>query len=95
MSSAAAIVVLADYSWTDNLRNDTERTLLLERAAATNLNLSVSYKSPNRTWETTLGGMNLTDERGLSSGFSQPGTGILSGTYTRGRQWYLTLAYKL
>jgi iron complex outermembrane receptor protein len=95
LSSGAAIVLLADYSWTAELWNDTERTYLLKRDAATNLNLSVSYKSTDKTWQTTLGGTNLTDERSLSSGFSQPGTGILSGTYTRGRQWYLTLAYKL
>jgi iron complex outermembrane receptor protein len=54
----------------------------------------VSYE-PNSNWKLTLGGTNLTDERKLSSGFSQPGTGILSGTYSRGREWYATFGYKL
>ncbi len=94
LASGATVVFLADYTWTDSMWNDTERTLLLKRDAAQNLNLSVSYE-PNQNWKLTVGGTNLTDERKLSSGFSQPGTGILSGTYSRGREWYATFGYKL
>jgi len=95
LAGGGALVFLADYSWTDSMWNDTERTLLLERDAAVNLNLSVGFQPADQNWDLKVGGTNLTDERSLSSGFSQPGTGILSGTYSRGREWYVTVGYKL
>jgi iron complex outermembrane receptor protein len=94
-AAGSSIALLADFSWTASMWNDTERTYLLKRAAATNLNLSMTYKRKSSPWDVTLGGTNLTDDRSLASGFSQPGTGILSGTYTRGREYYASFNYKL
>ncbi len=93
--NGASLVLLADYTWTDELWNDTERTYLLKRESTENLNLSVSYEPGHQNWKLTFGGKNLTDERNLTTGFSQPGTGILSGTYSRGSEWYASFSYTL
>ena len=95
LESGATMVFLLDYTWTDELWNDTERTLLLRRDSAENLNLSLSYEPDSQNWKLVAGGKNLTDDRILTTGFSQPGTGILSGTYNRGSEWYLSLSYRL
>jgi iron complex outermembrane receptor protein len=95
LGHGGTMVFLVDYTWTDELWNDTERTLLLQRDSTENLNLNVSYETSGQEWVFTLGGINVTDERPLTTGFSQPGTGILSGTYGRGSQWYASVSYRL
>jgi iron complex outermembrane receptor protein len=93
LGNGGTMVFLADYTWTDELWNDTERTLLLKRESTENLNLSISYEPSGQEWRLTVGGINVTDERSLTTGFSQPGTGILAGSYNRGSQWYASLNY--
>jgi iron complex outermembrane receptor protein len=86
-----SIVLLADYTWTDEMRNDTEGTFLIARDSTEMLNASVTYRSASRKWEVTLGGTNLTDERFLVTGQAQIAGGQIYGTWNRPREWYLTL----
>jgi len=91
--SGASLILLGDLSWSASLWNDTERTLLLQRDDVTLLNLSATFIAPDGDWNLTVGGTNITNERYLVTGFSQPGTGILTGSYDRGSQWYVRLGY--
>jgi outer membrane receptor protein involved in Fe transport len=95
LNSGASVVLLADYTWTDELWNDTERTYLLKRDSVENLNMSLIFAPASEQWQVTLGATNLLDERYLQTGFAQPATGILSGTYSRGSQWYASFRYSL
>ena len=84
-----SLVLLADYTHTADLWNDAERTYLLRRPATDSVNASIAYKNEN--WDLTFGGTNLTDERYLVTGHAQIGGGVIYGTYSRPREWYLTL----
>jgi iron complex outermembrane receptor protein len=86
-----SMVLLADYTWTDKMRNDTEGTFLIARDSTEMLNASITYRSASRKWELTFGGTNLTDERFLVTGQAQIAGGQIYGTWNRPREWYLTL----
>lgn len=91
VSNGATLVLLADYTRTSRMRNDTEGTFLLERPATDQLNAGIIYRSANGHWDLTLGGTNLTDDRYLITGQAQIAGGQIYGTYNRPREWYLML----
>jgi len=84
------VVLLADYTRTSSLWNDTERAYLLQRPSTDMLNGSITYKSGNN-WDVTAGMTNITDERYLVTGQAQIAGGQFYGTYSRPREWYLKL----
>jgi len=84
------VVLLADYTRTSSLWNDTERAYLLQRPSTDMLNGSITYKSGNN-WDITAGMTNITDERYLVTGQAQIAGGQFYGTYSRPREWYLKL----
>ncbi len=84
------VVLLADYTRTSSLWNDTERAFLLQRPSTDMLNGSITYKSGN-SWDVTAGMTNITDERYLVTGQAQIAGGQFYGTYSRPREWYLKL----
>ena len=87
------IVLLADWTHTTSLRNDTEGTLLLIRPTTDIINASLTYKAAEH-WELTVGGTNLTDERYLVTGQAQIAGGQIYGTYSRPAEWYARLGFK-
>ncbi len=88
------IVVLADYTHTTKMRNDTEGTLLLNRPAIDIINGSVAYFAPGDRYSITIGGTNLTNERYLVNGQFQGAGGVIYGTYSRPAEWYARLGVK-
>jgi len=86
------IVVLADYTHTSSLWNDTERAFLLQRPATDIVNGSISYRSGG-SWDLTLGMTNVTDERYLVTGQAQIAGGQFYGTYSRPREWYARVGF--
>jgi iron complex outermembrane recepter protein len=91
LGAAGSLVLLADYTRTSSMRNDTEGTFLLIRPASDTLNAAVTYKAGSSKWDLTLGGTNLTDDRYLTTGQQQGAGGQIYGSYNRPREWYLTL----
>lgn len=94
MPGGAALTLLADYTHTAKAWNDTERTFLLQRDEVDLINASVGYRSPSGLWTVTAGGTNLSDERYLTTGQAQIAGGQIFGTYSRPREWYLSLQVK-
>ncbi|MEH6828729.1 TonB-dependent receptor [Parasphingorhabdus sp.] len=94
LGNGGKVVLLADYTHTSKLWNDTERTFLLQREATDLLNGSISYKEPNDHWDITLGMTNITKERYLVTGQAQIAGGQFYGTYSRPREWYAKLGLK-
>jgi iron complex outermembrane recepter protein len=93
LGGSGSVVLLADYTHSSSLWNDTERAFLLQRAATDLLNGSITYKAPEH-WDVTLGMTNITDERYLVTGQAQIAGGQFYGTYSRPREWYAKLGIK-
>src|SRR5690606_8653607 len=94
LGNGGAIVLLADYTHTSKLKNDTEGYFLLRRGATDILNASVQDRSPDDRWNLTIGGTNLTDDRYLVTGQAQYAGGQAYGTYSRPAEWYARLGVK-
>jgi iron complex outermembrane recepter protein len=93
LGNGGKVVLLADYTHTTSLWNDTERAFLLKRPATELLNGSITYKAPEN-WDITMGMTNITDERYLTNGQAQIAGGQFYGTYSRPREWYAKLGIK-
>jgi iron complex outermembrane recepter protein len=94
MAKGGKVILLADYTHSSSLWNDTERAFLLRRPAVSLLNGSVTYKDPGEHWDVTLGMTNITDTRYLVTGQAQIAGGQIYGTYSRPREWYAKLGLK-
>jgi iron complex outermembrane receptor protein len=94
LGNGGKIVLLADYTHTSSLWNDTERAFLLRRSATDLVNGSIAYKEPGEHWDVTLGMTNITNERYLVTGQAQIAGGQFYGTYSRPREWYAKLGLK-
>jgi outer membrane receptor protein involved in Fe transport len=84
-----SVTLVADYTYTSPLWNDTERTFLLRRQETNMVNASVTWRSPNERWSLTAGVTNLLDERYLVTGQAQIAGGVIYGTYSRPAEWYV------
>jgi iron complex outermembrane receptor protein len=82
---------VADFTYTSDLKNDTQGTYLLVRDDTNILNASVTWRPENANWEVSFGGTNLTDERYLVTGQAQIAGGNIQGTYSRPAEWFATL----
>jgi iron complex outermembrane receptor protein len=80
-----------DYTHTSEMFNDAPNTPLLRRPGVSNVNAAVHYLSPEERYQLTLGGTNLTDKRYIVVGSVNGAEGETVGTYSRPREWYLTL----
>lgn len=94
LGDRGSVVLLADWTHSTKLWNDTERAYLLERPATDLVNASITYKEPGDKWELTVGGTNLTDERYLVTGQAQIAGGQFYGTYSRPAEWYARFGVK-
>ena len=90
LANGSSVILLADYTHSTKLKNDTEGYFLLMRPATDILNASIQYKAAEN-WGVTFGGTNLTDERYLVTGQAQFAGGQAYGTYSRPREWYARL----
>ncbi len=87
-----SLTLVGDYTYTAPLWNDTERTFLLRREETHVVNGSLTWRSQNNRWSLTAGITNLLDERYLITGQAQIAGGVIYGTYSRPREWYLRAA---
>ena len=94
LANSGKVFLLADYTHSSSLWNDTERAYLLQRAATDIVNGSITYKEPNDHWDVTLGMTNVTDTRYLVTGQAQIAGGQIYGTYSRPREWYAKFGLK-
>jgi len=89
-----SVTLVADYTYTSPLWNDTERTLLLRREETNIVNASVTWRSATERWSLTAGVTNLLDERYLVTGQAQIAGGVIYGTYSRPAEWYLRAGFE-
>lgn len=94
LGSSGRLILLADFTHTEKLKNDTEGYFLLVRPATDILNASLQYIEPGEKWNLTVGGTNITDERYLVTGQAQFAGGQAYGTYSRPAEWYARFGVK-
>ncbi len=92
-TSGGELLLHGDYTWKDDHYNDAENTELLFQKSFGLVGLSAAYTTPDDDWLITAGVLNATDEIYLYSGFSQPGVGFVEGSFSRGREFYLSAKY--
>ncbi len=93
-SSGAKLILLADWTYTSRMRNDTEGTFLLDRKASDVVNANVTLRLPDDRYSVTVGGTNIFNERFLTTGQAQIAGGQFYGTYNRPAEWYARLGVK-
>ena len=92
--AGAEISLVGDFTYTSSQRNNVEGTLLTNRPSTSVLNASLIFNAPGKAYSVTIGGTNLTDERYVTSGSAIPASGVISGIYSRPREWYVRLGTK-
>jgi iron complex outermembrane receptor protein len=70
-----------DFTHTSEMYNDVQNTPLLRRPKEDMINSSAALVSPNGKVTFTLGGVNLTDRRFITTGQPQIAGGAIYGTY--------------
>ena len=95
LTNGSKVLLMADYTSTAKLQNTAPNTPLLARPSTTMLNASIHWMPSGGQFEWILGGTNLTDERYLIVGSTNPAAGEIVGTYNPPRMWYLSVRAKV
>jgi iron complex outermembrane receptor protein len=91
LASGKKLRLGVDFTHTDSMYNDVQNTELLKRKDTNIVNASMGVASADDKYTLTLGGTNLSDERYLTTGQPTYAGGVIYGTYSAPRQWWLTL----
>ena len=91
LSNQAIVRLLASYTYTADMYNDSLNTPQLHRPATHQLDASIHYVSPGAMYDFAVGGTNLTDDRYVTAGSPNYGAGEVGGYYNPPRMWYATL----
>ncbi len=88
------IRIRGDWTYTSDIFNNAENTLELLEPDLHLFNAGVTYSHGNAGWSIAATVRNITDERYIISGFDQPGVGFTEATFSRPREWAVTVAYE-
>jgi outer membrane receptor protein involved in Fe transport len=83
-----------DYTHTSEIYNDVQDTWLLRRPTEDLFNASCAIISPNGKATVTMGGVNLTNRRFITTGQVNDAAGVVHGPYNAPREWYATVGIK-
>ena len=95
LANDATIRMIADFTYTAHMFNDSLNTPLLRRPATRMLDASIHYISPTDLYDIAFGGTNLTNDRYVTAGSPNYGAGEVGAYYNEPREWYLQLTMKL
>ena len=91
LAGGSRLRLLADYTFTADLQNTAPNTPLLERPSTKMLNASIRWAPQSGKYEFAVGGTNLTDERYLTVGSTNPAAGEIVGSYNPPRMWFASV----
>ena len=94
LPSEATVRVIADFTYTAQMFNDSLNTPQLRRPATRMLNASIHYIAPNNSYDVAFGGTNLTNDRYIIGGSPNYGAGEVGGYINEPREWYLQVTMK-
>ncbi|WP_428633711.1 TonB-dependent receptor domain-containing protein, partial [Sedimenticola sp.] len=87
------LVLAANWSHKSEVANNAENTPGTNQHSINLYNTYMTYISANGTWDLTLSGKNLSDERYLVSGFENADVGTVQGVYSPPRQLALSVRF--
>lgn len=82
-------ILQANFSYASEAWNNTERVLLTQRDEIFLGDIIVTYEFNDKPFTVSAGVKNVGDERYLVTGNSNTAAGSISGTYNRGREWFI------
>jgi iron complex outermembrane receptor protein len=91
LASKADVRLMAAFTYTADLYNDSLNTPQLWRPATRNLDASIHYISPEAMYDLSFGGSNLTNDRYVTAGSPNYGAGEVGGYYNPPRMWYASI----
>ena len=94
LANQGTIRLVADYTLTAGMFNDSLNTPQLYRPASHMVNAAVHYISPSSMYDLAVGGTNLTDDRFITGGSPNYGAGEVGGYVNEPREWYVQLTAK-
>jgi iron complex outermembrane receptor protein len=95
LPNEATIRLLADFTYTAHMFNDSLNTPQLYRPPTRMVNGSIHYISSNDSYDIAFGGTNLTNDRYITAGSPNAGAGEVGGYYNEPREWYLQVTARL
>jgi iron complex outermembrane receptor protein len=94
LPSDATIRLIADFTYTAQMFNDSLNTPQLRRPATRMFDASIHYISPTNGCDVAFGGTNLTNDRYIIGGSPNYGAGEVGGYINEPREWYLQVTMK-
>jgi iron complex outermembrane receptor protein len=94
LGSGVTARMAIDYTHTAEIYNDVQNSWAIRRPKEDLVNLAAALVSPNGKITLTLGAVNLTDRRYLTTGQQDFVRGVVYGTYAAPREWYATFGAK-
>jgi outer membrane receptor protein involved in Fe transport len=91
LPSQATLRLLAAFTYTSEIWNDSLNTPELRRPASRNLDASIHYLSPGGKYDLSFGGTNLTNDRYCTAGSPNAGAGEVGCYYNPPLMWYVSL----
>ena len=91
LPNEATLRLLAAFTYTAEMFNDSLNTPELRRPPTRSLDASIHYVSPTNLYDFAVGGTNLTDDRYVTAGSPNYGAGEVGGYYNPPREWYATV----
>ena len=91
LPSAATVRLLASYTYTAEMFNDSLNTPEIKRPATRDLSASIHYIPASEMYDLALGATNLTNDRYVTAGSPNYGVGEMGGYFNPPRMWYVSL----
>jgi iron complex outermembrane recepter protein len=85
----AKIALRGDWSYRGSHFKDAVNTPVLNTGGVHLFDASLMFGSRDDKWSVSAGGTNLGNKKFLTSGYNEPGSGAITATYARGREWFL------
>ncbi|MGH8138346.1 MAG: TonB-dependent receptor [Steroidobacteraceae bacterium] len=90
----AALRLLAAFTYTAEMFNDSLNTPQLRRPPTRSLDASIHYVSSSDLYDVAFGGTNLTNDRYVTAGSPNYGAGEVGGYFNPPREWYASVRIK-
>jgi iron complex outermembrane receptor protein len=94
LPNEATLRLLAAFTYTAEMFNDSLNTPQLRRPPTRSLDASIHYVSPTDLYDIAFGGTNLTNDRYVTAGSPNYGAGEVGGYYNPPREWYASVRVK-
>ena len=94
IGSAGRMMYRVDYTFKSGMAKDTINTPLLMQKSVSLWNPTLTWQPANANWEIAAGVTNATDQRYLVTGNANAAIGLTTGTYSRPREYFVTLRFR-